>query len=424
MRPEKLKVGVIMYQTSNSKGQELVAQRMTAEFRRKGDTAYLITSRFHDGRPVISSRDLNQAGWLMRQEKRIGLPVIRVASYKADWPPRRIQFKNFVSVLDRLVTEFDLDVLVSHSTLWNGPEAVARFVAWENRVGRESGAKKPLVYCHMSHYQPPAPERYGLRERVYRELWNEDHFRRIIMEADFLLVTTPLAEAAMVKMGARPEQCFMFPGGIEVPPQRTGEEIAEFRRRYRLPNAKLVTYLGTVEERKNPMSLAKVAERLSEREDIHFVIGGRLDNEYGVEVERIGKEIQNLTVLGEISEGDKASLVRTSYLNITLSRLEALGMVQLEFMSAGIPVVTSGTGGQAWVVRDGETGVCLNGPDDLDGAAAAVARLADDQELRNRMGSKAKKFATQYTMQSLVGELRERIRERLTVRSMSAGIDV
>ncbi len=37
-------IGVIMYQTSTSKGQELVTQRMVREFNKLGQKAYLITN--------------------------------------------------------------------------------------------------------------------------------------------------------------------------------------------------------------------------------------------------------------------------------------------------------------------------------------------------------------------------------------------
>ena len=54
--------GVIMYQTSASKGQELVAQRMTKELASRGGKAVLITSRFHDFEPVIFARELMRKG--------------------------------------------------------------------------------------------------------------------------------------------------------------------------------------------------------------------------------------------------------------------------------------------------------------------------------------------------------------------------
>ena len=122
----EMKIGVIMYQTSLSKGQELVAQRMTREFRKIGDEAYLIAGPYHDGKRVISSDLLERSvDGYVRDDRDPRVPVLRVDGYTSTWPPRRIMLRNFVGTLRRIVDRFAIDVLISHSTLWNGPEAVS-----------------------------------------------------------------------------------------------------------------------------------------------------------------------------------------------------------------------------------------------------------------------------------------------------------
>jgi hypothetical protein len=81
------RIGVIMYQTSKSKGQELVAQRMVREFIKMGHEAYLITSIYHDGIEVISSKRLPRTeGYAFIEDRELRIPVIRVDSYVAKWP--------------------------------------------------------------------------------------------------------------------------------------------------------------------------------------------------------------------------------------------------------------------------------------------------------------------------------------------------
>ena len=305
--------------------------------------------------------------------------------------------------------------MITHSTLWNGPDVTALFVKWKRRLS-EGSAGKRLLFCHMSHFQPPASWRYSLQEREWRRAWNEYSLSRIISEADFLLVTTPSAERDMVEHGARRDQCLLFPGGIEVPPHQGKDELEEFRREHNIhPQAKLVTYLGTVEKRKNVAAIVKVAWAMRRREDAAFVIAGRLEGEYGKKVLAEAREAPNVSVLGEITEEDKAKLIGNSYLNVTLSELEALGLVQLEFMSAGVPVITSGVGGQSWVVRNGQTGIVVKGPPDIVGASAAIARLLDDHRERARLGRNAAKFASGLTMTALLRRLIGKLEKRLGV---------
>jgi D-inositol-3-phosphate glycosyltransferase len=201
-----------MYQTSASKGQELVAQRMVKDFNALGQTAFLITSIYHDGAEVISAGSLrNCKGFAFVEDPELGIPVIRVDSYTVTWPRRRIFFKDFVDVLGRIVEEYNLNVLITHSTLWNGPEEVAKFVSWRRYMRDVGGYKDPIIFCHMSHFQEPSPQRYSLVERTFRMAWNRLALSQILRTANLVLVVTPLEKVAKVKMGADPQKMPLLP---------------------------------------------------------------------------------------------------------------------------------------------------------------------------------------------------------------------
>ena len=406
-----LRIGVVMYQTSLTKGQELVAQRMVKEFRRLGHDAFLITSVYQDSDLAVNLDEVRRrGGYVHAFERELGIPVIRVNSDSATWPPRRISFIDFVAVLNNIVEDLKLNVLVTHSTLWNGPEEVMKFVAWRRRMMEGGAPRSPLVFCHMSHFQEASDERYAIVERSYRETWNSIILPRVLAEADVVLVTTPYEADSMKRMGAKEESLFLFPGGIDDEDIASlGDEVA-FRVKHKLPgDAKLVTFLGSVEERKNALELLEVARILSKKKDIHFVIAGRMEGAYGESVREAASKLTNVSVLGPIPDDEKAALIRTSFVNITMTRAEALGISQLEFMSAGVPVITSGAGGQSWIVRDGSNGVVLEGPDDAKGAADAITTLASRPRLRSKMGKSARRTASAYSLTRLVDRLSKRL---------------
>jgi len=404
-----------MYQTSLTKGQELVAQRMVKEFRRQGHDAFLITSVYQDSEQSVSPEEVKKRGGYVHVfDRELGIPVIRVNSDNTTWPPRRISFTDFVGVLTNIVDDLKLNVLITHSTLWNGPEEVVKFVAWRRTMEQGGAPRSPLIFCHMSHFQEPNDERYAIVERSYREAWNNVILPQVLAEADLVLVTTPFEANFMKGLGAKDDKLFLFPGGID------DEDIASlgnedaFRAKYKLPtHAKLVSYLGTVEERKNPAELIEVAKLLSDRGDIRLVIAGRAEGEYANSLKEAASKLPNVSVLGSIPDEEKAALIRTSLANITMSRSESLGIAQLEFMSAGVPVITSGVGGQSWIVGDGSNGIVLNGPEDAKGAADAITRLADRPRLRRKLGKIARRTASQYSLARLVDTLSTRLQQEM-----------
>jgi hypothetical protein len=82
-------------------------------------------------------------------------------------------------------------------------------------------------------------------------------------------------------------------------------------------------------------------------------------------------------------------------------------------MSNGVPVVSSGAGGQQWVVKDGENGIILQGPDDVVGAVCAVVKLVDNEPLRKRLGRSAIHSTSSFSMTRLTHNLAKRL-ESLT----------
>jgi phosphatidyl-myo-inositol alpha-mannosyltransferase len=73
--------------------------------------------------------------------------------------------------------------------------------------------------------------------------------------------------------------------------------------------------------------------------------------------------------------------------------LASFGMVLLEGMSAGLPVVASRLPGFELVMRDGVDGLMVDRADDHEGFAAALARLLDEPLLARRMGAAGRRRA-------------------------------
>jgi glycosyltransferase involved in cell wall biosynthesis len=95
----------------------------------------------------------------------------------------------------------------------------------------------------------------------------------------------------------------------------------------------------------------------------------------------LGESVQFLGVRRDVPR-----LLGLSDVFVMSSLWEGFGLVFLEAMSAGLPVVASRVSGVPEVIADGETGLLVP-PRDVEALAAALGRVAKDPALRERLGT-------------------------------------
>jgi len=88
---------------------------------------------------------------------------------------------------------------------------------------------------------------------------------------------------------------------------------------------------------------------------------------------------------GFVSREHLADSYRAADIYATASTIETQGLVVLEAMASGTPVVGVDALAVPEMARDGRDGIIVP-PYDPEAMAAALARLADDDDLRERMG--------------------------------------
>jgi D-inositol-3-phosphate glycosyltransferase len=102
------------------------------------------------------------------------------------------------------------------------------------------------------------------------------------------------------------------------------------------------------------------------------------------------------------------------------SHYESFGMVALEAMACGTPVVASKVGGLAFTVQDGQTGFLV--PErDADALAAKIRLLLTDTDLRWQLGWQAAHWAGRYGWTAVANQILDLYREvQPAARTMSA----
>ena len=86
------------------------------------------------------------------------------------------------------------------------------------------------------------------------------------------------------------------------------------------------------------------------------------------------------------------------------SLYESFGMVALEAMACGTPVIASQVGGLAYLVRDGETGYTI--PDnDPEALCEKLSALLGDPHLHATMGLRAAEYAKDYAWEKIAAQI-------------------
>ena len=252
-------------------------------------------------------------------------------------------------------------------------------------------ARRLIVWHHSDIVRPSwANPTYG---RVQRAL-----YRR----ADCVIVASPpLAEHSAAVRGCRRVE--VIPYGVAAErlgtarPEPGGEVV---RALAHLPEPRIL-YVGRLVYYKG---LDVLLEALTRTGGGCAIVGeGPLEGALRRRIAALGLG-NRVALLGRRSDDDVRGLYQSSDVFVlpSTARTEAFGLVQVEAMMHGLPVISTDLPtGVPWVNEHGVTGLVVP-PGDAGALAAALRRLLDDPPLRAKLGDAA----------------RERARERFTLPRM------
>jgi len=143
---------------------------------------------------------------------------------------------------------------------------------------------------------------------------------------------------------------------------------------------------GRMDARERYKGHDQLLEALKGVEDVRLVIAGDGDDRERLEHKAKALEIgDRVTFTGFLSEATLAELYRRCAAFVMPSRGEGFGLVYLEAMRAGKPVLAARGGAAEEIVIEGKTGFLVD-PDDREELRAALARLIDRPGEARRLG--------------------------------------
>lgn len=141
------------------------------------------------------------------------------------------------------------------------------------------------------------------------------------------------------------------------------------------------------------------------------------DGPYRHQLERLFEGTAT-TFVGYLAGEDLAAAYASGDAFLFPSSTETLGLVLLEAMAAGCPVVGANRGGIPDIVSHGENG-CLYDPDDPPSLIAAVHALLGDQEARRTLRVSAREEAERWNWASATDQLKNYYQSVLASRALT-----
>jgi glycosyltransferase involved in cell wall biosynthesis len=208
-----------------------------------------------------------------------------------------------------------------------------------------------------------------------------------------VVLNEPLKEK-LVKKGIPEERLEVIPNGVDVEDFNVNEEeIERVKKKYGL-NGIVVMFAGTVTPRKGVFELMKVAEILNHKDALFLIVGNlNLDREYSQRVmEYVRSKGINAKFTGFVPYEDLKALYSACDIFVLPSFEEGQGVVLLEAMASGKPLIGSNVGGIPMQIRDGWNGFLVE-PGDEKLLAEKIEYLIENEEERVRMGKNSRKLA-------------------------------
>lgn len=363
-----------------------------------GSIAVLAARRYYDRAEEI-------AGWA-EHDRDCGYPVHRLDLLRPPMLPPPAN--KLVSAWRFLTTDIPLRARVLFTTLRLirehriGVLCLGELIssAWLGEVCRRLTGCRLIYYIHGEE----VTTRYDAGSFGNRRLHN-------LRRADAIIAVSRFTQRTLIEeLGLPAERIHLIENAVDTTLFSPGPDDVVFRERWGVSGKRLVVAVGRLVPRKGFDKTILGWKTVLERQpSAHLMIVGTGPQQ--AELEALVADAglgAHVTLTGPLSNADLVAAYRSAELFIMPNRTmpdgdtEGFGLVFLEANACGRTVVGGRAGGAVEAVRDGETGLLVDG-NSVDEIAAAITRLLNDDALRQRLeqGGLAHALANSWTTRAV-----------------------
>jgi glycosyltransferase involved in cell wall biosynthesis len=262
--------------------------------------------------------------------------------------------------------------------------------------------KRPLVYSACGFFHD---KKNSFAKKIYDKI-----FRKRVPQIDFCTGLTSIEEETYRNLGVAANKIRVIPAWIDLEKFRKRKINAKkLREKYGIDNKKTFLYVGRIHESKGLQYVLESIRKL----DANFLIVGR-DTDFSLELKNKIKDYgigDRVKLLGGLNDDDLLETYSLADAFILFSSWEGFGIVVLEAMAAGLPVIVSDRGSLPKLIKNGENGLIAKYPDVFE-LKKKLQLILEDKDLEEKIKKNIKVFVKNFEY-SKVAKQYERLYKKL-----------
>ncbi len=311
----------------------------------------------------------------------------------------------FVNGIQDFAESKNIQYDLIHSHYWmSGIAAINLSSAWN------------IPFIHMFHTLGHMKNRIARTPQEIEGEYRIQGEKRVINKANRIIAATLAEKSQLEFLYETPSsKIVVIPPGVDTRhfypiPKDEAKEVIGIS-----DDSHMILYVGRIEPLKGIDNLIQAISKIQKKGVLKccphnlVIIGGEPDakpEEMNAEMARLQDlveelEIENFVVfLGKQDQQILPYYYSAAEVVVMPSHYESFGMVALEAMACGTPVIASQVGGLAFLVRDGETGFVVPG-NDVESLSNRLVDLIKDENLRKNLGAKSTEYAELYAWENI-----------------------
>ncbi|MBD2335617.1 glycosyltransferase family 1 protein [Calothrix sp. FACHB-156] len=241
--------------------------------------------------------------------------------------------------------------------------------------------------------------------------------KEVLETAETIVATSPQEKQHMRSLVSTKGNIDIIPCGTDIQQFGSIDREAARAKLGIAPDAKVVLYVGRFDPRKGIETVVRAvgASKLRSSENLQLIIGGGSTpgNSDGIERDRIEGIINELgmndmtTLPGRLCQTVLPTYYAAADVCVVPSHYEPFGLVAIEAMASGTPVIASDVGGLQFTVVSEKTGI-LAPPRDVPAFTDAIDRILMNPEWRNQLGKAAReRVISKFSWDGVASQLSE-----------------